>query len=181
MEQLSNPSILRIVGYIKWSPFLDSGIRSPAFLHSKSLKMAVRVQKNGTSDAWIEKTETTFCRQVGDAYYPLNFALKIFAYDLFCETMQIFTNLCCFDEIIRRPAAVSNLMSPTLHPHSSFELLHYCKSFQGYSKSWAGVNSSASAPPPKVKRGRLLSPKRPFLGFFWKKSPFPSQTVDFRL
>ena len=40
-EKESVPPFFGIVGDKKWSPFLDLGIRSPIFLQSKSLKMAV--------------------------------------------------------------------------------------------------------------------------------------------
>ena len=55
MKQLPSPPFLGIVSNKKWSLFLDLVVRSPYFLYPKSLKMAVSGEKNGTSDAQIQK------------------------------------------------------------------------------------------------------------------------------
>ena len=40
VKQVSISTFLGIVRDKKWSPFLDLGVRSPIFLHRKSLEMA---------------------------------------------------------------------------------------------------------------------------------------------
>ena len=60
VKQESNPPLLGIVGDKKSSPFFNLGVQSPIFCTQNYKKWPFWVQKNGTSDAQIQKRRPFF-------------------------------------------------------------------------------------------------------------------------